>query len=95
MHDPLFSLETPSYLGLGTLGFIVAHEIMHGFDKAGVEFDDERVRRSLLSPSSQRIFEEKLRCVREQYSNTFKTEYSVNGSNVVLQVDTCFAFFSF
>lgn len=86
LHDPLFSLETPSYLGLGTLGFIVAHEIMHGFDRAGVEFDDERIRRSLLTPSSQQIFEDKLRCVREQYSNTFKTEYSVNGSNVVLQV---------
>lgn len=36
LHDPLFSLETPRYLGLGTLGFIVAHEIMHGFDNSGI-----------------------------------------------------------
>lgn len=36
LNDPLFSMETPRYLGLGTLGFIVAHEIMHGFDRTGI-----------------------------------------------------------
>lgn len=86
LHDPLFSLDTPSYLGLGTLGFIVAHEIMHGFDNSGVEFDDEGVRRSLLSPASQRLFKEKMSCLSDQFSNTFRTEYSINGSSVVLKV---------
>lgn len=86
LHDPLFSLDTPSYLGLGTLGFIVAHEIMHGFDNAGVEFDDEGVRRNLLSPSSQPVFREKMNCLSNQFSNAFRTEYSINGTSFVLKV---------
>lgn len=89
LHDPLFSLETPRYLGLGTLGFIVAHEIMHGFDSSGVEFDDDGRRKPLLSPASQKIFDEKMSCVSEQYSTVFQTEFGGghNGSSVVLKVD--------
>ena len=86
LHDPLFSLETPNYLGLGTLGFIVAHEIMHGFDNSGVEFDEEGVRRNLLSLPSQRLFKEKMTCLSDQYSNVFRTEYSINGTSIVLKV---------
>ena len=87
LHDPLFSLETPRYLGLGTLGFIVAHEIMHGFDSSGVDFDDEGNRKPLLTPASQRLFDEKMNCVSEQYSTVFQTEFGHNGSSVVLKVD--------
>jgi len=36
LDDPLFSMETPRYLAMGTLGFIIAHEIMHGFDNSGI-----------------------------------------------------------
>ena len=36
LDDPLFSMETPRYLAMGTLGFIMAHEIMHGFDNSGI-----------------------------------------------------------
>lgn len=87
LHDPLFSLDTPNYLGLGTLGFIVAHEIMHGFDNSGVEFDEDGVRRNLLSPSSQQLFQQKMKCVSNQFSNAFRTEYSINGTSIVLKVD--------
>lgn len=86
LHDPLFSLDTPNYLGLGTLGFIVAHEIMHGFDNSGVEFDEDGVRRHLLSPTSQRLFQQKMTCVSNQFSNAFRTEYSINGTSIVLKV---------
>jgi predicted metalloendopeptidase len=86
LHDPLFSLKTPNYLGLGTLGFIVAHEIMHGFDGSGVEFDEDGVRRNLLSPPSQRLFQQKMTCMSNQFSNSFQTEYLINGTSVVLKV---------
>ncbi|EFX65708.1 hypothetical protein DAPPUDRAFT_303549 [Daphnia pulex] len=87
LHDPLFSLKTPSYLGLGTLGFIVAHEIMHGFDNSGVEFDEDGVRRNLLSPPSQLKFQQKMNCMSNQFSSAFRTEYLINGKSVVLKVD--------
>jgi predicted metalloendopeptidase len=86
LHDPLFSLKTPSYLGLGTLGFIVAHEIMHGFDNSGVEFDEDGVRRNLLSPPSQLKFQQKMNCMSNQFSSAFRTEYLINGKSVVLKV---------
>jgi len=87
LDDPLFSMETPRYLSLGTLGFIIAHEIMHGFDNSGVEFDENGVRNDILSADSQQIFRQKMDCVASQYSNTFRTEFSHNGSSVVLHVD--------
>ena len=87
LDDPLFSLDTPRYLGLGTLGFIVAHEIMHGFDNAGVEFDDEGHRSGLLSTESQTFFEQKMKCLSNQFSDTFQTEFLHNGSGIILKVD--------
>ena len=80
LHDPLFSLDTPRYLGLGTLGFIVAHEIMHGFDNAGVEFDDQGHRSGLLSNQSQSTFQQKMNCLSNQFSDTFQTEFLHNGN---------------
>ena len=60
---------------------------MHGFDNSGIEFDEDGIRNSLLSsPSTRRVFQEKMSCVSHQYSNAFRTEYSINGTSVVLKV---------
>ena len=54
---------------------------------AGVEFDENGVRNDILSADSQQIFRQKMDCVASQYSNTFRTEFSHNGSSVVLHVN--------
>lgn len=87
LDDPLFSMETPRYLAMGTLGFIMAHEIMHGFDNSGVETDENGIRNSILSTSSHQIFQEKMNCVTSQYSETFQTQFTHNGTSFVMHVD--------
>ena len=66
LNDPLFSMDTPRYLSLGTFGFIVAHEIMHGFDRAGIEFNDKGSRAQWMSAQSRRRFDDKLDCLAKQ-----------------------------
>ncbi len=51
-----------------------------------MEFDDDGRRKPLLAPATQKIFEEKMNCVSEQYSNVFQTEFGHNGSSIILKV---------
>ena len=86
-NSSVFSLNTPWYLGLGSLGFIMAHEIVHSFDSLGKNFNEFGNKSPLLSQDSEQRFQEKYSCIEQQFSNVFQTNLSLNdGSTVLLKV---------
>lgn len=72
-----------SYLNYGSIGEIIGHEITHGFDGIGKQFDKDGQLRNWWDPSTAKQFEEKASCIVEQYNrfNITQIEMNVNGIN--------------
>ncbi|RWS06231.1 Membrane metallo-endopeptidase-like 1, partial [Dinothrombium tinctorium] len=61
--------EQPMYLNYGTLGWIIGHEITHGFDTQGRYFGANGTIVDWWTNTTQNKFEQKMKCFSEQYGN--------------------------
>ncbi len=52
----------------GAIGFVMGHELTHGFDDQGRKFDDAGNMRDWWSPSVGKEFEKRTTCVEDQFS---------------------------
>ncbi|KAM5371410.1 hypothetical protein ACJA88_009397 [Fusarium oxysporum] len=77
---PIYDVEFPSYLLYGGMGSVVGHEITHGFDNTGRNFDKTGNATKWWDKKSIEAFEEKTKCFVEQYNNF--TILAPNGTNV-------------
>ncbi|XP_077538779.1 neprilysin-1-like isoform X2 [Haemaphysalis longicornis] len=69
LQIPIYEYGLPRSLNFGAIGSIVGHEMTHGFDAQGSEFDSNRELRNWWTNSSRQVFEEKAMCFVRQYSN--------------------------
>lgn len=69
LQRPLYSSRNPSEMNYGSLGMIVAHEIVHGFDSVGHSFGSQGESHSVLSPSALEKFNSLQECFVDQYSS--------------------------
>ncbi|XP_035221572.1 neprilysin-2-like [Stegodyphus dumicola] len=82
LQYPLFDKDLPYYLNLGAFGSMIGHEIMHGFDDEGRQYDKNGNYVNWWSRESDELFLEKARCIIEQYGNyTVEDGIQVNGVN--------------
>ncbi|KAF5583247.1 endothelin-converting enzyme 1 [Fusarium pseudoanthophilum] len=77
---PIYDVEFPSYLLYGGMGSVVGHEITHGFDNTGRNFDEIGNSTVWWDEKSIKAFEEKTKCFIEQYNNF--TIQAPNGTDV-------------
>nr|XP_031825589.1 neprilysin-3-like [Nomia melanderi] len=70
-QSPMYGPNQPWYTNFGILGFIMAHEVNHGFDDSGRMFDKHGEFAEWLSAMAE-AYEDRADCFREQY-----TKYSV------------------
>jgi putative endopeptidase len=68
LQPPLFSLEATDAVNFGSIGVVVGHEITHGFDDEGRQFDANGNWRDWWTPASAKDFLERTECVKAQYS---------------------------
>jgi endothelin-converting enzyme/putative endopeptidase len=60
---------------------VVGHEITHGFDDEGRQYDAEGNLRDWWTPSSDAAFRQRVACVKEQYDNyTAVDDLKLNGA---------------
>ncbi|XP_053947085.1 neprilysin-4-like [Anastrepha ludens] len=64
----LWSDYYPNALKFGTLGYLVAHELIHGFDDVGRNFDATGNEQSWWDNNSTEAFAERKKCFKRQYS---------------------------
>ncbi|GFV42438.1 neprilysin-2 [Trichonephila clavipes] len=69
-----------SYLNFGAIGFVIGHEITHGFDDRGRQFDKDGNNINWWEPETDLTFRDRAQCIVDQYGN-----YSIN--EVGLQVN--------
>jgi endothelin-converting enzyme/putative endopeptidase len=67
LQPPFFNVDQPAVLNYGAIGAVMGHELVHGFDDQGAEFDANGDMKSWWSDASYDAFEAKAKCIAEQY----------------------------
>ncbi|KAL1776596.1 membrane metallo-endopeptidase-like 1 isoform X1 [Sigmodon hispidus] len=69
LQPPFFSKEQPQALNFGGIGMVIGHEITHGFDDNGRNFDKDGNMLDWWSNFSAQHFREQSECMIYQYGN--------------------------
>jgi putative endopeptidase len=64
LYDPKLD-DAPNY---GNTGSTIGHELTHGFDDEGRQFDAHGNLKDWWTPADAKAFEERVNCVRDQYA---------------------------
>ncbi|KAF7990966.1 hypothetical protein HCN44_000771 [Aphidius gifuensis] len=84
-ESELFDLEQPNYINYGALGSLAGHEITHGFDFSGKQYDAEGHLNDTWTATSTENFNNKSECIIEQYSNYTVKELGLNLNGSISQ----------
>ncbi|XP_055324267.1 neprilysin-2-like [Sitodiplosis mosellana] len=83
LQGQLFSADRPNYLNFGGIGSIIGHEITHGFDDEGRQFDFNGNLVDWWKETTKEHYLERANCIIEQYGNYTEpsTGLKLNGRN--------------
>jgi putative endopeptidase len=80
LQPPLFDTDSDDAPNYGDTGGTIGHELTHGFDDEGRQFDAQGNLRDWWTPDDARQFEKRTGCVADQYSQyTAVDRIKVNG----------------
>ncbi|XP_070390685.1 neprilysin-1-like [Dermacentor albipictus] len=74
MQQPFFDAGLPKYINYAILGYIVFHEITHGFDSHGRLYDKKGRRQDWWTAKTAQVFRDKAECFVNQYGNITDAE---------------------
>jgi endothelin-converting enzyme len=80
LNSPFFHAGWPEYFLYGALGVIIGHELTHGFDDEGQQYDKDGILHQWWTNSSVEAFRERQTCFEEQYSQYEMFGYNVSGN---------------
>ncbi|XP_050430233.1 neprilysin-2 isoform X2 [Adelges cooleyi] len=83
LQGAFFSSDRPRYMNYGAIGFVIGHEITHGFDDQGRQFDKEGNLVDWWAEETKKRYLEKASCIIKQYGNYTAEEVGLklNGIN--------------
>lgn len=68
LQPPFFSMEADDSVNYGALGVVIGHEITHGFDDQGAQFDPKGNLRNWWKPSDLEKFQALSKAIVDQFS---------------------------
>jgi putative endopeptidase len=68
LQPPFYSVAASIAVNLGGIGVVVGHELTHGFDDRGAQFDAEGNLVDWWQPDTAQLFKQRTQCVIDQYS---------------------------
>lgn len=77
LQAPFFDPKAPAAVNYGSIGFVMGHEITHGFDDQGAQFDGHGNLKNWWTSSDLTQFNNATQCIADQFSG-----YAVDGSHV-------------
>ncbi|RUS88343.1 hypothetical protein EGW08_003914 [Elysia chlorotica] len=85
MQPPLYSKQFPDYLNYGTIGYMIGHEITHGFDDEGRLFDKDGTFRDWWQKDDSLRYANNCQCFIDQYGNfrDASVQMNVSGTNTL------------
>ncbi|RUR19948.1 M13 family peptidase [Legionella sp. km535] len=75
LQAPFFDPDAPAAVNYGAIGFVMGHEITHGFDDQGAQFDGYGNLNNWWKPEDLTKFNNATQCIADQFSN-----YVVDGN---------------
>ncbi|RWS06556.1 hypothetical protein B4U79_01559, partial [Dinothrombium tinctorium] len=85
LQPPLYYHKAPLAANFGGIASIIGHEITHGFDQSGSQYDYKGEKNNWWDEDTLKIYKEKTQCFIDQYSNVTEpvTGKKVNGNKTV------------
>jgi len=68
LQPPFFSMEADDSVNYGALGVVIGHEITHGFDDQGAQFDPKGNLRNWWTPADLEKFQALSKAIVDQFS---------------------------
>ncbi len=69
LQPPFYDNHADDAMNFGGIGAVIGHELTHGFDDEGSQFDADGNLRDWWTASDKKQFEERTSCIRDQYAN--------------------------
>jgi endothelin-converting enzyme len=80
LNTPFFQAGWPEYFQYGALGVVIGHELTHGFDDEGQQYDGNGTLRHWWTNASVEAFKKRQVCFEKQYSQYELFGYNINGN---------------
>ncbi|MGD0829339.1 MAG: M13 family metallopeptidase [Terracidiphilus sp.] len=68
LQPPFFDFTVDPAVNFGGIGVVIGHEMTHGFDDEGSQFDGKGNLREWQTPEDRKAFTERENCVADEYS---------------------------
>ncbi len=68
LQPPFFNFESDPAVNFGGIGVVIGHEMTHGFDDEGSQYDGQGNLREWQTPADRTAFKERTECVANEYS---------------------------
>ena len=80
LQPPFFDNQADDAMNFGAIGAVIGHELTHGFDDEGSQFDADGNLRDWWTANDKKQFEERTACIRDQYGSFVAVDdIKVNG----------------
>jgi len=83
IQPPFYNINNPDYMNYATLGTVIGHELTHGFDDTGRNFDANGEFNNWWSNSTFEEYDRRAQCYVDQYSEFYiesdGEKYNVDG----------------
>ncbi|ACO34104.1 MULTISPECIES: M13 family metallopeptidase [Acidobacterium] len=79
LQPPFYDKNEPAAVNYGHIGAVVGHELTHGFDDQGSQFDGKGNLDDWWTPQDKKNFNERTACIANEYSSFTDAGLHVNG----------------
>jgi putative endopeptidase len=69
LQPPFYDNQADDAMNFGGIGAVIGHELTHGFDDQGSQFDADGNLRDWWTANDKKQFEERTGCVKDQYAS--------------------------
>jgi putative endopeptidase len=83
LQPPFYDVRSSIQVNLGAMGMVVGHELTHGFDDQGSQYDADGNLTNWWEESTNREFKARTQCVSDQYGRYEQAGMKLNGPNTL------------
>jgi endothelin-converting enzyme/putative endopeptidase len=69
LQPPFYDFKADDAVNYGGIGAVIGHELTHGFDDQGRQFDAEGNLKDWWSPADAKAFEQRAQCIVDEYDS--------------------------